>query len=77
MNTETFEDLLQHVTPRLRKIIATIRKPLSAREILACTLRFIATGESYASLQYQFRISNIEYHFDTFPQVYEAIYEIN
>ena len=57
MNTDTFEELLRRVTPRLEKQTTAMRKPLSVAEKLACTLRFLATGESYPSLQYQFRIS--------------------
>ena len=57
MNTETFEELLHRVTPLLEKKSTTMRKPLRVAEKLACTLRFLATGKSYSSPQYQFRIS--------------------
>ena len=33
-----------------------MRIPISPEEKLALTLRFLATGESYESLMYQFRI---------------------
>ena len=50
-----------------------MRKPISAEEKLAVTLRYLATGESYERLQYQFRI-----HKSTIckflPDVCEAIY---
>ena len=46
MNTETFEELLHRVTPLLEKKSTTMRKPLRVAEKLACTLRFLATGES-------------------------------
>ena len=52
-----------------------MRKPLSVAEKLACTLRFLATGESYASLQYQFRTSKSTISL-FIPEVCEAIYEI-
>lgn len=73
MNTETFEELLNRVTPLLKKQSTTMRKPLSVAEKLACTLRFLATGESYSSLQYQFRISKSSISI-FIPQVCEAIY---
>ena len=34
-----------------------MRKPVPPSQILAVTLLFLATGESYASLECQFRIS--------------------
>jgi len=34
-----------------------MKKPISAAEYLAVTLRFLATGESYSTLEFQFRIS--------------------
>ena len=73
MNTDTFEELLHSVTPLLEKKATTMRKPLSVAEKLACTLRFLATGESYASLQYQFRISKSTISL-FIPQVCKAIY---
>ena len=34
-----------------------MRRPISVEEKIAITLRFLATGESYSSLQYQYRVS--------------------
>ena len=55
MNTETFEELLLNISPKLEKQRTMMRKPLSVAEKLACTLRYLATGESFSSLQFQFR----------------------
>ena len=48
---------MSKVQPLLEKQTTWMRKPISAGEYLAVTLRFLATGETYASLEYQFRIS--------------------
>ena len=52
-----------------------MRKPISAEEKLAVTLRYLATGETMESLMYQFRI-----HRSTItlfiPRVCEAIYKV-
>ena len=52
-----------------------MRKPISAEEKLAVTLRFLATGEDYESLSFLFRI-----HWTTIadfvPKVCHYIYEV-
>ena len=73
MNTDTLQELLQSVTPKLEKRGTTMRKPLSVEEKLICTLRFLATGEAFSSLQYQFRISKSTISLFV-PEVCEAIY---
>ena len=50
-----------------------MRKPISASERVAMTLRFLATGESFSSLGFQFRISNHAISNIVF-EVCEAIY---
>ena len=52
-----------------------MREPISAEEKLAVTLRYLATGESFCSLMYQFKI-----HQSTIEQfispIYSAIYNV-
>ena len=50
-----------------------LRNPLSPDEKLACTIRFLATGESYTSIQYQFRISKSAISL-LVPEVCDAIF---
>ena len=73
MDIAAFEELVKLVTPTLQKKCTRLRKPLSVEEKLACTLRFLATGESYSSLQYQFRISKAAISL-FIPEVCSAIY---
>jgi hypothetical protein len=56
MDLVTFESLLAEVEPLIRKQDTVMRNSICPAEQLAVTLRFLATGESYTSLQYQFRI---------------------
>ena len=42
----------------LQKETKTMRKPITPEEKLAITLGFLATGESYKSLMYQYRVSD-------------------
>ncbi|XP_057317786.1 uncharacterized protein LOC130662861 [Hydractinia symbiolongicarpus] len=56
MNTDTFQKLIDIVGPKIQKQRTMMRDPISPEEKLAVTLRFLATGESYESLMYQFRI---------------------
>lgn len=51
-----------------------MREAIAAREKLALTLRFLATGESYSSLHYQFRISVSSIALIV-PEVCQAVYD--
>ena len=51
-----FFDLIEERNPHLRKSETNFRKPLPVGLKLAVTLRHLSTGESYTSLQYQWRV---------------------
>ena len=72
MNTETLEELLSRVEVDITKQTTRLRKPISAE--LAVTLSYLATGETFESLMYQFRV-----HRSTIaqlvPHVCEVIYK--
>eukprot|EP00794_Sanderia_malayensis_P015479 gene15479-17059_t len=55
MNTDAFEELLEKVRPFIKGQSTNMRQPISAEEKIAVILRFLATGESYQSLKFQFR----------------------
>ena len=57
----------------IEKKCTRLRKPLSVGKKLAYTSRFLATGELYSSLQYQFRISKSAISIFV-PEVCSAIY---
>ena len=49
-----FEQLVEKLNPILKKKDTCMRNAITPSEQLAVTLRFLATGETYTSLQYQF-----------------------
>ena len=51
-----FKELIELVEPSITKETTNMRLPIAPDEKLTVTLRFLATGESYESFQYQFRI---------------------
>ena len=56
MNVDTFEYLLRELRPLIiRRNV--VRPAIPPEQRLAITLRYYATGESYYSLQFQFRVS--------------------
>ncbi|XP_022180908.1 protein ALP1-like [Myzus persicae] len=57
MTSSDFETLLSLIGPRITKMDTTFRKAIPVNERLAVTLRFLATGDSYHSLMYMFKIS--------------------
>lgn len=58
MDAADFDFLLELVTPIIRKEDTKFRKAISPAERLAVTLRYLATGESFCSLRFLFRIAD-------------------
>nr|CAH7742406.1 unnamed protein product [Callosobruchus chinensis] len=57
MSRNNFETLLEMVRPTIEKSDTRFREAIPAEVRLAITLRFLATGDSFASLMYLFRVS--------------------
>ena len=53
-----FNEIVEKVTPHIEREETYFRKPLPAGLRVAITLRFLATGDTYISLQYNFRVSH-------------------
>ena len=53
---DLFQEMVEKLTPRLQKQCTFMREPLQVGLKLAATPRFLATGNSYPSLQYSFRV---------------------
>lgn len=75
MCPKDFEALLKLVEPKIMKIDTNYRIAIPAAERLAVTLRFLATGDSYSSLMYVFKISK-QVISKIIPEVCEAIIEV-
>lgn len=56
MSPAEFEELLQLVKPLIEKENTKFRTAISAGERLALTLHYLATGQSFRSLQFVFRL---------------------
>ncbi|KAJ8945479.1 hypothetical protein NQ314_009232 [Rhamnusium bicolor] len=63
MTPEKFDELLSIVGPKIQKQSTWFRQPKSARTKLEITLRYLASGDSLTSLQYLYRVPNIQYQF--------------
>ena len=50
------QTLVKEIAPLITKQTTMMRKPIDPEIKLAITLRFLATGESYESFMYQFRV---------------------
>ena len=74
MEPEMFNDILQRIRPRIQKQDTNFKKAIGAGLKMACTLRFLGTGETYRSLALGFRVGpNTISKF--VPEVCEAIVE--
>lgn len=57
MDIETFEALLDLVTPYIKKKDTVMREAITPKARLAVTLRFLATGNSFEDLKFSSAIS--------------------
>lgn len=69
MDVATFRQLAEIISPRVSKKSTVMRTPISVQHRLALTLRYLATGESFRSLEFQFRISR--------PAISYIVYEVS
>lgn len=72
MSSSDFEIILQKVGPKISKLDTRYRAAISPTIRLLVTLRFLASGDSYTSLQYTFKISKQSIS-QIVPEVCESI----
>lgn len=75
MDPEAFDELLELVTPLIKRRDTWLRDAIPAAERLSLTLRFLATGESYESLAYLYRIPKQTLSY-IIPETCDAIYKV-
>lgn len=75
MTHEQFDYLLTLVKPLIEKQNTTMRNSIAAADRLILTLRYLATGENFNSLQFLFRIPQCTIS-KIIPEVLDAIYEV-
>ncbi|KAK3107504.1 hypothetical protein FSP39_016061 [Pinctada imbricata] len=73
MSKENFDELLSLVSPMIKKKDTIMRESITAAERLSLTLRYLASGDSYPSLSYLFRIP-ISTLSQIIPETCAAIY---
>ena len=57
LDTNSFDKLVNLLTPTLLKNDTVMRKCIKPEEMCCVALRYFASGESFRSMEYQFRIS--------------------
>lgn len=74
MDETTFNKLLNVIQPKIQKSDTNFRECIPAKNMLIVTIRYLATGESFRSLMYNFRISESSIS-NFIPVVCKAIYD--
>ncbi|XP_031346802.1 protein ANTAGONIST OF LIKE HETEROCHROMATIN PROTEIN 1-like [Photinus pyralis] len=75
MSAVDFEHILNKIGPYITKKDTVMRKSIPPNERLAVTLRFLASGDSFVSLSYLFKMSN-QVISDIVHEVCQAIIEV-
>ncbi|XP_041350760.1 putative nuclease HARBI1 [Gigantopelta aegis] len=75
MRPEMFDELLNRVGPRITKEDTNYRKALEPGLKLAATIRHLASGDTYSTLQYDFRVARNPCSV-FIPEVCQAIVDI-
>jgi hypothetical protein len=75
MDSEAYLELLQKVTPRIKKCDSVMRRAITPHERLSVTLRFLATGRSYLDLKLSTAVSPQALGV-IIPETCAAIYEV-
>lgn len=74
MNENQFNILLKKVANKIRKQDTIMRQAISPRLKLEVTLRYLATGDSFKSLEFLYRVPKCTIS-SFLPETCEAIYE--
>ena len=74
MDREMFSQMVEDLTLNLQMKTTNSRKPLFPGLKLAIALRYLATGDSYKSLAYGFRVA-LNTIVSVVPEVCQAIYD--
>lgn len=74
MTPEMFDQLLNLLAPKIEKKNTNYRKAIPAKERLAITLHYLATGNSFTSLAYTFKVSK-QLISSIIPEVCSALVE--
>ena len=73
MDKQDFDELLLKVTPFIQKQDTNMRESITPAERLSLTLRYLATGDSYHSLSYLYRVP-VSTLSQIIPETCDAIY---
>lgn len=75
MRADLFDQLVDMVMPFIQRQNTNMRECISPRDRVSITLRFLATGETYRSLEYSMRIPACTIS-RIIPETCRVIYEI-
>jgi hypothetical protein len=75
VDPDLFQELLAKVGPHIQRQSTNMRIPLEPGIRLAITLRYLATGNSYKSLEYGFRVANNTIS-SIVPETCQALYDV-